>query len=159
MLTTSSGKHLGDITHAHIVSLKCKLISSAKDSDDLSIGVDRNCDRRGNELTINEYKIGIYHLRIMLKDVLGFAKHQEKATHGLCYKLTLTTKDDAALQRAMAINDARFKVDLIHWYVPHYTPSIQQQGILSKQISSKTPTELRYIEGFDCMEKVKSQTL
>ena len=28
----------------------------------------------------------------MLKDVFGFAEHQEKATYGLGYKLTLTRK-------------------------------------------------------------------
>ena len=37
-------------------------------------------------------------------------------------------------------------IDHIHWYRPQYTPSIQQQGLLSKQIISKTPKELRYIE-------------
>ena len=39
-LTTSSGKHLEDISHAHIISLLYTLITSAKDSDDLSIGFD-----------------------------------------------------------------------------------------------------------------------
>ena len=39
-LTTSSGKPLEDISHAHIVSLMYKLITSARDSDDLSIGFD-----------------------------------------------------------------------------------------------------------------------
>ena len=37
-LTTSSGKHLEEISHAHIVSLMYKLLTSSKDSDDLSIG-------------------------------------------------------------------------------------------------------------------------
>ena len=44
-LTTSSGKHLEDISHAQIVSLMNKLKTSAKDSDDLSFGFDR--DRNG----------------------------------------------------------------------------------------------------------------
>ena len=35
-LTTSSGKHLEDISHAHLASLIYKLITSAKGSDDLS---------------------------------------------------------------------------------------------------------------------------
>ena len=50
-LTTSSGKHLEEISHAHIVSLMYKLLTSSKDSDDLSIGFDRNCGRRKNELS------------------------------------------------------------------------------------------------------------
>ena len=45
-LTTSSGKHLEEISHAHLVSLMYKLLTSSKDSDDLSIGFDRNRGRR-----------------------------------------------------------------------------------------------------------------
>ena len=55
-LTTSSGKHLEEITHAHIVSLKYKSLTSSKDSDDLSIGFDRSRDRRKRELTNNKTK-------------------------------------------------------------------------------------------------------
>ena len=33
-LTTSSGKHMKDISHAHLVSLMYKLITSSKGSDD-----------------------------------------------------------------------------------------------------------------------------
>ena len=52
--TTSSGKHMEDISHAHIVSLLYKPITSAKDSDDLSFGFDWNCRKRPNELTGNK---------------------------------------------------------------------------------------------------------
>ena len=45
-ITTSSGKHLEDINHAHIVSLMYKLVFSAKGSDDLAIGFDRSRNRR-----------------------------------------------------------------------------------------------------------------
>ena len=41
-LTTSSGKHLEDISHAHFVSLVYKLITSAKDPDELSLGFGRD---------------------------------------------------------------------------------------------------------------------
>ena len=37
-LTTSSGKHLEEVSHAHIVSLMYKLITTARGCDDLSIG-------------------------------------------------------------------------------------------------------------------------
>ena len=40
-LTTSSGRHLEEISHTHIVPLMYKLLTSNKDSDDLSIGFDR----------------------------------------------------------------------------------------------------------------------
>ena len=45
-LTTSSGKYLEDISHAHLVSLMYKLITSSKGSDDLSIGFGRSSARR-----------------------------------------------------------------------------------------------------------------
>ena len=41
-LTTSSGKHLENIDHAHIVSLMYKLVTSSRGSDNLSIGFDRD---------------------------------------------------------------------------------------------------------------------
>ena len=48
-LTTSSGKHLEDISHAHLVSLMYKLITSSKDSNDLSVGFDNRRNKRRDE--------------------------------------------------------------------------------------------------------------
>ena len=159
-LTTSSGKHLEDISHAHLVSLMYKLITSSKDSNDLSVGFDYSRNRRRDELALNKNIKGKYHVKIMLKDIFGFVEHQEKATYGLGYRLTLTrNKDDAAIDKADAIANARIRIDHIHWYVPHYTPSIQQQSTLSKQILSKTPTELRYVERSVFMKEVNNQNL
>ena len=159
-LTTSSGKHLEDISHAHLVSLMYKLITSSKDSNDLSIGFDHSRNRRRDELALKKYIKGKYHVKIMLKDVFGFAEHQQKATYGLGYKLTLTrNKVDAVIDKANAIADARIRIDHIHWYVPHYTPSIQQQSTLSKQILSRTPTELRYVERSVFMKEVNNQNV
>ena len=76
-LTTSSEKHLEDISHAHLISLMCKLITSSKDSDDLSIGFNRSRARRQDETTDNKRVKGKYHVKIMLKDVFGFAEHQK----------------------------------------------------------------------------------
>ena len=45
-LTAGSGKHLENIDHAHIVSLMYKLLTSNRRSDDLSIGFDRDRNRR-----------------------------------------------------------------------------------------------------------------
>ena len=96
----------------------------------------------------------------MLKDVFGCAECQEKATDGLGYKLTLTrNKDKAVIDKVAAIADARIKIDHNHWYIPHYTPSISQQNILSKQILNKTPTELRYVERSVFMKEVNKQKL
>ena len=154
-LTTSGAKHLQDNSHAHIVSLVYKLLTSSRRSDDFSIGFDREHKRRRDELTRNKNIKGNYHLRNMLKDVFGFAEYQEKATYGLGYKLTLTrNKDDPTLDKTAGIADPRIKFDHINWYVPHFTHSIQQHGLLSKQILSKTPTEFRYVERSVFMKEV-----
>ena len=159
-LTTSSGKHLEDVSHAHFVSLRYKLITSSKGSDDLSIGFDRSSARRREEITTNRNVKGKFHIRIMLKDVFGLAEGQKKATYGLGYKLTLTrNKDEAVIDKVAGIAEARIKIDHIHWYVPQYTPSMSQQAIMSKQILNKTPTELRYVERSVFMKQVNNQNL
>ena len=157
-LTTHSGKHLENNDHAHTVSLIYKLITSSKGSDDLSIGFDRDRTRRRNELTNNKNIKGKYHDRIYLKDVIGYAEYQEKATYGLGYKLTLTrNSDNAVLNKGNAINNGKIKINAIEWYVPHYTPSMQQQAILSKQIINKTPTQIQYSERSVFMKEVNTQ--
>ena len=133
-LTNSSGKHLENIDHAHIVSLMYKLLTSSKGSDDLSIGLDRERNRRQRELS-NKSQKGKYLVRIYLKDVFGFAEYQEKGTYGLGYKLSLTrNSDNAVLNKGNTINNGKIKINAIEWYVPHYTPSMRQESILSKQI-------------------------
>ena len=157
-LTTHSGKHLENIDHSHIVSLMYKLLTSIKGSDDLSIGFDRDRTRRRNELTNNKNIKGKYHDRIYLKDVIGYAEYQEKATYGLGYKLTLTrNSDNAVLNKGNAIHNAKVRINAIEWYVPHYTPSMQQQAILSKQIINKTPTQIQYSERSVFMKEVNTQ--
>ena len=94
----------------------------------------------------------------MLRGVFDFTEHQEEATYALGYKLTWTrAKDEAVLDKAAGIADAKIEIDHILWYVSRYTPSIQQQGILSKQILSKLPTEFRYIQRSVFMKEVNNQ--
>ena len=158
--TTSSEKHLEDISHSHIVSLMYELITSREDSNDLSVGFHRSRNKRKDELAPNKNIKGNYHLRITLNDVFGFAEHQKNATYGLGYKLTLKRKkDEAVIDKAGGIVDARIKKDHIHWYVPHYTPSIQQENIISRQVLSATPPELRYNERSVFMKEVNNQNL
>ena len=80
-LTTSSGKHLEDISHSHIVSLMHKLITNAKDSDDVSFGFDRSRDRRRQELFNNKNVGGNFHVRNMLKDVFLVLLITKKKLH------------------------------------------------------------------------------
>ena len=49
------------------------------------------CER---ELTNNKTTKGNYHVWIFLKDVFGFAEHQENATYGSGYKLTIQRNSD-----------------------------------------------------------------
>ena len=115
ILTISSGKHLEDFSHAHIVSLMYKLTTSSIDSDDLLIGFDRSGNRRRVELAQNKVVKGKYHLKIMLKDVFGFAERQDKTIYGLGYKLTLTrNKDDSVIDKAASTAEARIKIYKIH---------------------------------------------
>ena len=111
-------------------------------------------------MTDNKRVKGKYHVRIMLKDVLGFAEHQTKATYGLGYELTLTrNKDKGVIDKVVGIAEARIKIDQIHWYIPHYTPSMAQQSILSDQLLNNQPTQLRYVERSVFMKQVNNQNL
>ena len=104
-----------DISHAHLVSLLYKLKASSKNSDDLSIGFHQSRNIRKDELAQNKNVKGKNHVSTLLKDVFGFAECQENATYGLGYKLTLKrNKDEAVLDKAGGIADARIKIDHIH---------------------------------------------
>ena len=157
-LTTSSGKHLENIDHAHIVSLMYKLLSSSRDSDDLSIGFDRSRDRRKQELPNNKTQKGKFHLRIYLKNIFGFAEFQEIGTFGLSYRLTLTRNtDNAVLNKNDATNNAKIKINGIEWYVPHYEPSLEEYSKLQIRIKIKTPTNIHYPERSVFMKEVNTQ--
>ena len=159
-LTTSSGKHLEEISHAYIVSLMYKLLTSSKDSDDLSIGFDRNRGTRKNELANNKNIKGKYHIRIYLKGIFGFAEHQEKGTYGLGYKLTLTRNtDNAVLNKDNAVANGRIKINSLDWYVPHYSPNLEEYTKLMNQIKKNTPTLLHYPERSVFMKEVNTQNL
>ena len=96
----------------------------------------------------------------MLKDIFGFAEHQQKATYRLWFKSTLTrNRDNSVLNKAKATIIGKIEVESFEWYVAHYTPSISQQAILSKQSLSTTPRELKYAERSVFMKEVKTHTL
>ena len=159
-LSTSSGKHLEEISHAHIVSLMYKLLTLSKDSDDLSIGFDRNRGRRKNELTNNKNIKGKYHIRIYLRGIFGYAEYQEKGTYGLGYKLTLTRNtDNAVLNKDNAVVNGRVKINSLDWYVPHYSPNLEEYKKLMTQIKKNSPTQLNYIERSVFMKEVNTQNL
>ena len=138
-LTTSSGKHLEDISQGRSVSLRYKLITGAKQTIDLFIRIDRNRNRRQRELSNNKTQKGNFHLRIMHWNIFGFAEHQ-KITYGLGYELTVTTNSDfCVLNNDNATNFGETKINCIELYKPHFTPSIPQQAMLTKQICLRCP--------------------
>ena len=49
------------------------------------------------------------------------------------------------------------KIVSIESYIPHYTPSIPQQALLSKQILSKIPIELQFVERSVLMREINTQ--
>ena len=64
----------------------CKLVTSAKDSNGLSIGFARDRNRRQDELTNNKNLKGKCHVRNMFKDTFSFAEHQENLLTALVLK-------------------------------------------------------------------------
>ena len=158
-LVTHSSKHLEEVTNAHIVCLIYKVITSNKDSDDLSIGFDRDRGRRKKELTNNKNIKGKYHTRIYLKNIFGYAEHQEKATYGLGYRLILTRNtDNAALNKDTGLTNAKVKINSLEWYVPHYTTNLEEYTKLMTQINKKTPTLMHYVERSVFMKEINTQT-
>ena len=137
-----------------------KILTSSKHSDDFSTGLDRNRDRRRRELTVNKNIKGKFHVRIMRKDIFGYAEHQQKATFGLGYKLTLTTNNDSAvLNKDNAVKHFKIKIISIEWLVPLYTPSMKQQDILMNQTINEKPTDIHYVKRSVFMQEVKNQKL
>ena len=66
---------------------------------------------------------------------------------GLRYRLTLTRNiDNAVLNKGNITNNAKIKINSNEWWVPHYTPSIERQTILTNQTVKKIPTEHQYIQ-------------
>ena len=132
--------------------------SKKKDSEVLSIGFDRVRKRRQCEMTNNKNITGKHHVRYMLKDAFGFAEHQEKGTYSLSYRLTLTrSSDNSVLNKANETKIAEIKINSFQWYVPHYTPSLSQQDILSEQKLEKVPEELQYVEGIVSVKEKDTQ--
>ena len=100
-----------------------------------------------------------------MKDVFGFAEHQDNFTYGLGYKLTLQRNSDYhVLSHPAQANDAanlalagRVFIDDISWYVPQYTLSISNQKLMLGHIVSKAPTYLTYIKSSCHMKDVTAE--
>ena len=60
------------------------------------------------------------------------------------------------MKKANVTTNAKNKNNGFEWYV-HYTPAINQQARLSKQILRKTPTEFQYVKRSVFMKKVNTR--
>ena len=114
------------------------MLSSSKDSDGLSFGFHRD-NRSGEKGSIKKTKWNNCVLKF-LKNGFGFAGHQENATYGLRYKLTLQRSSDNHVLRYPAKADGAANIALagrvrnnISWYAPHYTPNISQKNKVRAQ--------------------------
>ena len=74
-LTSSSGKEKEYFLNAHIARLMCKNMKGSKDTNDLSIGFNRDIETRGGDFTNNKGTKENYQVRICVIDVPGFAEH------------------------------------------------------------------------------------
>ena len=54
-----------------------------------------------------------------------------------------------------AINNAKIKINSFEWYVPQYTPSLEQESLFMKPIKNKVPTEHYHIERSVFMHEIK----
>ena len=76
-LAKSSRKNL--ISFARIVFLMHRLLTSARDTDILSIDFDRNRIRRERELSNNKHQQGKNQVRTMLKEFFWFSRTSRKS--------------------------------------------------------------------------------
>ena len=75
-------------------------------------------------------------------------------------------RDNHALSQPAGANDAanlalagRLIIDDISLYVPHYTPSISIQKLMSGHFVSKIPTELSYIKRWSYKKDLTTENI
>ena len=134
-LTSSSGRELQEVDNAHVFRLMHKLISSIRDSEELSIGFQKNIEARERELTNNKTTKGKYYVRIYLKDVFGFAEHQDNCTYGLGQNLTLQRNSENHLlghrpvvdNAAILVFAGRVIIEDLSWFSALYAESSKEE--------------------------------
>ena len=58
-----------------------------------------------------------------------------------------------------AVVNGRIKINSLDWYVPHYSPNLEENNKLMIQIKKNTPTLLHYPERSVFMKQVNTQNL
>ena len=92
------------------------------------------------ELSTNTTEKEIFSVNIKLTDLIGFAD-QEKVTCGLGCTLTLKRNNhNDPIIRTAVVDAAKIDMKNIDWYIPHFTPSSENQQIIMDQLMNKDPT-------------------
>ena len=82
----------------------------------------------------------------MLRYVFGFAELQDEATDYLTDKLPATRNQVKAVKtRAALTTNAQTVTSSNFWYAANYTPNVEQQAIITKQVLGRIATELNYV--------------
>ena len=68
--------------------------------------------------------------------------------------IPIRNSDNSVLNKANAINNAKFKINGVQWSVSHYTTSVEQEKIMFQLILCRVSTKLQYVESY-CYERSK----
>ena len=63
------------------------------------------------------------------------------------------------MNKTAAKNNAKVKINSLDWYVPHYSPNLEEYNKLMNQIKKNSPTLLHYPERSVFMKEVNTQNL
>ena len=126
------------VDNLHIISLLYKLLSKFSWYKWINVWIwNFQKTRRRLELTNHKTEKGLFHVRIKLTDIFGFAD-QNKVTHGLGYSLTMKrNSDNNVIVRDRGTDNAKINIKDITWFVPHYTPNIENQTLVMEQLLIK----------------------
>ena len=74
--------------------------------------------------------------------------------------MTLTRNtDNTVLNKDNAVVNGKVKINSLDWYVPHYSPNLEEYNKLMTQIKKNTPTQINYIERSVFIKEVNTQSL
>ena len=74
--------------------------------------------------------------------------------------MTLTRNtDNAVLNKDNAVANGRVEINSLDWYVPHYSPNLEEYNKLMNQIKKNSPTLLNYPDRSVFMKAVNTPNL
>ena len=67
--------------------------------------------------------------------------------------------ENTVLNKDNAVGNGRVKINSLDWYVPHYSPNLEEYNKLMNQIKKNSPTLVHYPERSVFMKEVNTQNL